>query len=115
MLAIAPTVATAPAARIDLNSDAMGSTVARMVVGIIGLVVSAVAAFFAWRAIVKADGANKIAAKALAISEREEAERIREREACARLMLSVAIVDQEPDEGGVIRLGGTGGQLRLSI
>ena len=71
-----------------------------------------VAALALVAAIVYPARANRIAAQALAISEREEKAREAERKARARLALSIAIVGYEPDVGGVIRIEGRGGQSR---
>jgi hypothetical protein len=81
----------------------------------LGLAVAIAAAYFAWRANSKSDNANEIATKALAISEREEAARLADRKARARLSVSVGLVGYTPDTGGILRLTGSGGQLRLAI
>jgi hypothetical protein len=88
----------------------------------LGLVVAVAAAYLAWRANHKSDEASKfateandIARRALGISESDYEDRRREREARARLVVSASVVGHEPDEHGVIRLGGSGGYIQLAI
>jgi hypothetical protein len=81
----------------------------------IGLAVAILAAYFAWRAVDKADDANKIATKALGISEREEKARAADRNSRARLAVSLGIMVYEPGADGIVRLGGSSGYLRLRI
>jgi hypothetical protein len=92
----------------------------------LGLAVAVVAAFIAWRANHRSHDANQLAAdantiaqRALAISEEEHAQRLAERTARARLVVSAEIVgyphDSVPDADGVIWLSTTIGGLRLAI
>jgi hypothetical protein len=81
----------------------------------LGLAVGSVAIYLAWRANHKSDDANRIAARALAISEREEGERHRERRARGRLVIAAEMIGYPRGPDGVIRLGGSHAHLRLAI
>jgi hypothetical protein len=88
----------------------------------IGLAVAIVAAYVAWRANHKSEDANQLAAdantiaqRALAISEEEHAQRLAERAARARLVVSAEIVEYPTDSDGVIWVSTTLGGLRLAI
>jgi hypothetical protein len=80
---------------------------------VLGLAVAIAAAYFAWRANQKSDDANEIARSALAISESEYADRRREHAARAALTVSIGVVDRENDSDGILRLGGSHGNLQL--
>jgi hypothetical protein len=73
----------------------------------------AVAALVA--AIVYPARASRIAARALAVSEREERRREAHRRARARVAVEARIIGLDTDERGAIRLGGSHGNLRLEI
>ena len=81
----------------------------------IALGIAAFAAYLAWRANHKSDDANDIARRALKVTETEHEQRQRERAARARLVVSASVVAYEPHDDGVIRLGGSHGNLRIAI
>jgi hypothetical protein len=81
----------------------------------LGFAVALGAVYVAWRANHKSDDANEIARRALAISESEHAERLRERNARAELAVSVRTLNREPDAAGVIHLSESDGNLVLAI
>src|SRR3954447_13967503 len=87
--------------------------------GLIVAIAAAVLAYLSWRASQEANRisgeSNTLARRALGISEAEHEQRELERKARARLRVDVGVVDRDPDEQGVIRLGGTSGNLRLRI
>lgn len=81
----------------------------------VGIAIALAAAYFAWRANHKSDDANEIARRALALTEAEHEQQRRDREARARLVVAASIVTYEPGEDGVIRLGGSSGNLRMTV
>jgi hypothetical protein len=86
-----------------------------VIVGIFGLVVAlaaSVLAYLSWRA---AATANEIAARALKLAEQEHTIAAQERAARARFEIQLSIAGQEVASDGTLRIGGSGGQLRLRI
>jgi hypothetical protein len=81
-------------------------------VGIGIAVVALVVAYLSWQ---EARKANTIATSALSLSETERQERDRERRARARFVIDLVLVGYQPGAEDVLRIAGTGGQLRLRI
>lgn len=90
----------------------MLSSPAVEVVGIGIAVVALIVAYFSWQ---EARKANTIATSALSLSEAEKQERDRDRRARARFAIDLVLVGYEPGTENVLRIAGTGGQLRLRI
>jgi hypothetical protein len=81
----------------------------------IGLALAVGATYIAWRANNKSDAANDISRRALAVSEAEHEDRRHERQARAQIVVSAHVLMFNPNDDGVIRLGGSHGTLRTEI